>query len=413
MDFLWSTAAKDLLRHLRDPTALLLWLGIPLLLGILITLVIGGVQQAPPVPHLLVANEDDSLVGRLLNQALDRIGSGQSLRVEKVERAEGRARIGRGEASALLVIPAGFLEAVLKEEPTTLRLVTNPSERILPQILQEGLEIVAELPFYAHRLAGREIREIVEGPPEGRPTFSDADVARLSTTLNKSIDRLGKYLFPPVIKVEKLSDSAAPAQSVSMVQLFLPGILVMTLLFMANGLSIDVWRERNQGTLRRAACTPPATITFLGGKLLAAAIVLFVCSSVVLVIGMAYLGLPLIRLPLALVWVVSAGIGFLLFLIVIQLHASSQRAGSVLSNSIVMPLLFMGGSFFPFESMPAWMAAVGRWTPNGWALAHLKDILFGRENSATLAAAWVALALAGTILFLVSERRLRRGFAQG
>lgn len=82
----------------------------------------------------------------------------------------------------------------------------------------------------------------------------------------------------------------------------------------------------------------------------------------------------------------------------------------MLSNSIVMPLLFLGGSFFPFEAMPAWMAAIGRWTPNGWALTHLTDLLFGRENAVALTMAWAALLVIGAALFLLSEWRLRRVF---
>jgi ABC-2 type transport system permease protein len=192
--------------------------------------------------------------------------------------------------------------------------------------------------------------------------------------------------------------------------LFLPGILFTALLFMADGLSADVWRERDLGTLRRTACTPGTTVALLGGKLLASAIVILGCALVVLTAGMLYLGMPLARLPLALAWVVPSGVLFVLLLLLIQLHVSSKRAGTVLTSSIVMPLLFVGGSFFPFEVMPAWMATVGRWTPNGWALGHLKEILFGREDLAAWGVAYAILLVVGVPLFLLSERRLRRVF---
>ena len=48
---------------------------------------------------------------------------------------------------------------------------------------------------------------------------------------------------------------------------------------------------------------------------------------------------------------------------------------------IVFPLIMIGGSFFPFEVMPAWMARIGRWTPNGLASRNVKQILFGQPRS--------------------------------
>src|SRR5438132_3980001 len=104
-------------------------------------------------------------------------------------------------------------------------------------------------------------------------------------------------------------DEQPAGQKVSIVQLFLPGILIMALLFMAEGLSADIWRERDQGTLRRAVSTPATTMALLGGKLLAAAIVMLGCALVVLTAGMLYLGLPLARLPLLLALAVCSGVG--------------------------------------------------------------------------------------------------------
>src|SRR5262249_11338263 len=225
-------------------------------------------------------------------------------------------------AAALLVIPAGFVSAVLKEEPTTLLLVTNPSQRIEPQIVEEGLGILADGTFYLHRIAGSELRDIVRGPPQGERTFSNEDISRISVAINKIVGRLDKYLFPPVIQVETAVDEQRTGPKLSITELFLPGILFMALIFIAEGLSADVWRERAQGTLRRSACTPAATVALLGGKLLAGAVVMFVCGLVALLAGMLYLGTPLGRLPLALAWSVCAGAVFLLLLLLIQLHAS-------------------------------------------------------------------------------------------
>jgi ABC-2 type transport system permease protein len=405
--FIWNTAQKDLRRYWRDPMALVLYLGIPLLIGGLLTLVMGGSGGTPPTGLLYIADEDGGLLSRLLVQGFSQDRVGQFIRVERVTREEGRKEIGNGKGSALLVIPEGFSTAVLQEQPTRLLLVVNPSQQIMPQILEEGLEILSEGTFYSHRVLGDEIRQMVQGPPGGARVYSDADVARISTSINEVIRRIGQYLFPPVISLETSVDASQSGEKINMAVIMLPGIIVMALMFMVQGLGEDLWRERAQGTLRRAATTPRSITVHLAGKVVAGTIVVGTCTLIILLAGMVYVGVPLARLPLALGWSVVSGAILLLLMMPIQLFASTQRAASVMSACLVMPLLFVGGNLFPLEVMPDWMAAIGRWTPNGWVCGQLKDILLDRWSVATLGMSVLVLAVVGVALFLLSERRLR------
>ena len=78
---------------------------------------------------------------------------------------------------------------------------------------------------------------------------------------------------------------------------------------------------------------------------------------------------------------------------------------------VVFPLLMIGGSFFPLEVMPPWMARVGRWTPNGLAVAEIKEILFGHPHPATVAIAAVAIGAPAALALWIGVRRLRGQFA--
>ena len=67
-----------------------------------------------------------------------------------------------------------------------------------------------------------------------------------------------------------------------------------------------------------------------------------------------------------------------------------------------------GGSFFPFEQMPAWMAAAGKWTPNGLGVTRLKDLLYGDASAAAFAMAVAGIGIPAAIAFVGACRRLRR-----
>lgn len=408
MKFLWSSALKDLRRILRDPFAVLLWVGIPVLIATMIMLAFGGQDGPPPQAHLLVADEDDTFLTALLVGAMDRA---EVVRLETVTLEEGRERISTGGASGLLEIPPGFSEAVLRDEPTTLRLVTNPAQRILPGILEEGLSILADGVFYLQRLLGDRLREFADGPPEDANTFPDQTITDFSLTINHLVDRLADYLIPPAIELETEVEETEAESAGNVGLLFFPGIVFMALMFMGQGLSTDVWEERNRGTLRRVIAAPQRLPVFLAGKLLAGAVLITVACTVAMLAGCLLFDQPLATVPLAVSWSAFTGTVFLAVMLLLQVLASSQRTAGMLIMMVLFPLLMAGGSFFPFESMPDWLARIGRLTPNGWAVTHLKRILAADATLVSLAIPFAGLAAVGLVAFALCARRLRGGFS--
>ena len=77
MDFVWLTAVKDWRRQRRNPIEMVVWLGIPLLMGGLIILAFGGRGGPQPQAHLLIADEDDSFLSGFLIGALSQEEAGQ------------------------------------------------------------------------------------------------------------------------------------------------------------------------------------------------------------------------------------------------------------------------------------------------------------------------------------------------
>jgi ABC-type multidrug transport system permease subunit len=113
----------------------------------------------------------------------------------------------------------------------------------------------------------------------------------------------------------------------------------------------------------------------------------------------------------AVLWIALSGAGLWLLMALLLIHASGYRAANILAFMVVFPLAMLGGSFFPFEAMPDWLAGIGRLTPNGWAVLELRRLLAGPLDPGRLALACAGLAAAGGVMFPLILRRLRRGFA--
>jgi ABC-type multidrug transport system permease subunit len=409
--FLLDSARKDLHRRLQDPLALVLWLGIPLAIGGLIGLASSG-GGGKPTAHVLFVDQDDTFLSNLVSGARGQGELSERLQIEDVGLEEGMERIEAGDATALVVLPEGFTEALLEDEPATITLVKNPALTIMPAIVEEALEMLVEAAFYLQRVMGEPLRELADGPPDGAEFFADEVIASFSGEINRRMRKLEDLLFPVVLKLEDEAQEEGDPDGFNFGTVFVPGVLFMALLFIAQGMIEDLWTEKEQGTLRRIVSTPQSLLAFLGGKLAAGAVLMAAATLIGLAVDVLVYDVALGAVPFALVWCTFAGTALLALFLLIQFLASSRRAASILTSSVLFPLMMIGGSFFPFEAMPDWMVAVGRWTPNGMGVIVLKDVLRQELELSSLLVPVVALGGLTVLALFLSERVLMRRFVR-
>ena len=409
MSFLIASFKKDLSRWRQDAMAVLLWLGIPFLIGGLITAMVDGGDGASPTGVLLIHDQDESLLSGLIAGAYSQGNLGELISVGQVSLEEGNERINAGEASAFLIIPEGFTAAFLQEEPVTLTLKTNPAQTILPGIIQDVTEILLDLGFYAQALFGPEIDQIQNNDSGVVP--NDVLVADVAVQIQGKIDTVSPLLFPPafdVVIIEPPPEEPRP----NIALLFLPGIVMMAILFSAQGMSADYWKEREAGTLRRLVSTPGLLSRFVYGKAMAAAVVIAFLGGITLTLGFLYHDVAWSKFIPSMAWMTISGVGLFAWFAALQMLFSNQRAANLLTSILLFPLLMMGGSFFPLDVLPDWIAAIGRMSPNGFVVDRLSKEL-------TAAAAWTfdvrswAIVLAMTVSGLaICTWRLQTGFAR-
>lgn len=397
------------MRWKQDAGAILLWLSIPLVIGALVTTLMDGGGGAKPHGVLLITDLDDSLLSGLVAGAYSQGELGELISVEKVSLASGTEKINAGEASGLLIIPAGFTQAFLDSTPVTLTLKTNPAQTILPGIINDVTEILLDAGFYAEQLFTDEIAQIQELATAETP--DDVVISALALAIQKKIQAAAPQIFPPAIELELVEPPAEEADA-PMALLYLPGVILMALMFSANGLAGDYWTEKDQGSLRRHVYAPGRLTGFLAGKALAAAFVIAIIGGLTLVIGFVYHDISWARLPPAFLWISVSGLALFSWFSALQMVAKTRHAANLISSMLLFPLLMAGGSFFPFAALPDWIAALGRKTPNGFIADRLtSEIIAGSAWTIDLYS-WLIIFTLAVCGLLVSAWRLQSGFAR-
>ena len=408
MSFLIASVKKDLARWRQDKTAVLIWLGIPFLIGGLITSMMDS-GDGTPTGLLLIADQDESLMSGFIAGAYSQEQLGDLIVVEQVTVEEGEARINEGEASGFLTIPDGFQDAFLNETPVTLTLKTNPAQIILPGIIQDVTEILLDLGFYAQRLLGPEIQQIQNS--DSITTTEDVFVAGISVDIQNKISAVGPKLSPPLLDVVIIEPPPAEPRP-DMALLFLPGIILMAVLFSSNSLAADYWAERQKGTLRRLVSAPGVLTGFVAGKAVAALAEIGLIAAITLAIGFVYHGVAWSKFLSSLLWVSFGGVGLFAWFAALQMLFSNNRAANLVTTILLFPLMMAGGSFFPLAALPDWIAGIGRLSPNGFIVDRLSGELTAVSAWSIDAESWLVLFAMTISGLAISTWRLRSGFAR-
>jgi ABC-2 type transport system permease protein len=405
MRFLLISALKDLRRLRHEPLALATWIGTPLLVGVMLVAFFGR-EQPQPQGLVLISDQDKSFLSALVMRAYTQDKLSEIFTVQEVPFKEGRRRINSGDGSALLIIPKGFSNAVLGSGNATIQLITNPSQTILPGIVESVTSVLVEGAWRLQQLTGDDLGQFSDNTPP-----SDAEIASSSVRYSHLATDLRKYLDPPVIKVTVETVEPNPARSqFNIGQAMFPSMTFLAILFLTYGMAIDIWKEKAQATLRHVAMTPGSMAGFLGGKILSVWLVLAAVSTVALLSGKLLIGAEIHAAVPAVLWMTAFGGTMYVLLLLLNTFCPSYRSATTLSNLLVMALAMLGGCFFPFELMPSSLSRIGVWTPNGWAMLIFRSILAGQVNLAGFAAAFGAALGLAVMLFLITTWRLRWRF---
>ncbi len=360
-------AAKDLRQRLRDRSALLVALVLPLALASIFGLILHDVGGGRTTFHYAVVDLDHGAASRAFTGHV--LGSLQRERLLDIRRpasvAQARRLVDRGTVSAVIVIPAGFSAAVARGNAAQMPVlgnVDNPISSLVAESIARS---------YASRIDGVRIATAAAG--------GTARAARLAAAAE-----------PPIA----IQDVSTRRKELDPTTFYAAGMAVFFLFFTVQLGVSSLLDERRDGTLARMLVAPVRHGSILVGKLLTS-LVLGVVSMVVLAVAThfalgAHWGNPLGVALLIVAGVLAATAVMALVATLARTPDQAQTWGSM--AALVLGML--GGSFFPIAQAGGALAALSLISPHAWFLRGLQELSGGASAGAALGPAAAILAFA-------------------
>jgi len=399
MNFTKTVALNYIKKLFSEKWQLAMFLIIPLMIGGLFSLITGSDGQAKPVGTLLITDKDESFLSQLLIGGFNQGPMAEMFISKTVDSNEARTLMDEGKASVWLEIEKGFAQKFVDEKPTTIKLVKNPSQNILPQIAETAVNVMSDGGHYIQLLFAKELKQF-NNLLSGKEV-SDLQMATMSVQIKQTIDDLEAQLFPPQIKAVKQKLEAKKITNKTFMLLMFPGILFMSLLFSSQGMALEFWKDKTQGISARLLSSPSGLTKYLNGKIIASVLVYILISVVIGLMGLFFLKLSLSKIVIIIGWLMISGLVLFSMMLFICLLMPTEKSASIVTSAMVFPMMMLGGSFFPFETMPKWMAVIGQYLPNGYMLQSFNQwFIDDGLLSVLLVPAVIAVIFIGLLWFI-------------
>ena len=387
MSSIFDIAIKDLKQIMRDRKVFLFMLLMPVAFTFMFGLIFGGSGSKDKDTRLVVGvlNQDAaSTVGQKLQTMLE---SSTVIRLQEGETQEKlESLLSDGKLAAVLVVPAGYGDALQGDSPIALTVITNPSSL-------DGTAARTEIGSQAGRLVSS-VHTAMALAPQGGADFTAALEEAIAGWQNPPVSIREAQTAPEETAQETsaASDNAYAHSSPGMIlQFAVAGLLTCAQVIVS---------ERKSRCLQRLLTTAVSRPQILIGHYLAIFGLILLQFVILIVFGDLVLKLNYFSQPAAtLLIAVSATLCIAAMGLFIGVFAKSEEQAISFSLIGMFVLSGLGGAWVPLEYTGETFRMIGHFTPLAWGMDGFKNILVRGQG---IQSAWLpAAALLGYAVFFL------------
>jgi ABC-2 type transport system permease protein len=423
---LLTLALKDLFLLCRNKTALFWVIVFPLAFGLTYGSIIAGSMGRRAQMGIALVDEDQSpaskaLAARLAQHASVRLvtslADGQTFDAKSAAR-----QVRRGDLTAYLVLRPNFGESLRSfgQGGKKIELGIDPSRQAAAGFLQ-GIVMEATFSILADQFTNPEEirkwlkvgRQEIERAQELTGTqkqilleffaMADGFVPKLVGALSHGEEGPFGGLKPDVVPVTHNFKEPRSAFEITFPCSILWAVLSCMLTF-----TLSIVTEQKEGTLLRLRAAPMNMMQILGGKGLACFLSCAGSASLLLSVGVAFLGVRISSWAFLLAAVAAMCVCFSGLMMLLSVLGRTAQAVGGSGSAIMITMASFGGALIPLVAMPEWMLTMSHFIPVKWAILALEGPIWRGFNLAEMLLPCSILLVVGVLSFGLGVRILAR-----
>jgi ABC-2 type transport system permease protein len=381
-------AKKDLTELFRNRLGFVMLILMPLFMMVMVGYIYPSNNGFPTNLPVALVNEDAGVGNFSASQAfihgLEIINSNTSMMVLSNATNENDIKnmVQKGDVEGGIIIPSNFTQSLLSGEQGTLIIVTDQSNPQVSAEIQTSLSAV----------------------------FNDMGTALAQQkvqTLNPDVNANNSLAIVQPYNVQ--TEGVVPGNP-SYFDFIAPGIMALTVMMsVMTGLPAAISHEKEIGTLDGMMVAPINRMSIIFGKTLGQTgrgllqgVIILVLATVLFHVSVQ--GSIVLVFALLLLGVFSfVGLG-----IVITSFAKDQETAMMMMMTLMFPMMFLSGVFFPIQQMPWYMQDISRILPLTYAAQALRKVMVLGAGIPDITTELTVMIVFGAIMIAIALPVFRR-----
>jgi ABC-2 type transport system permease protein len=382
-------AWKDLLELFRNRLGLVMLILMPLFMMVMVGYIYPSNNTLSNVPVAL-ANQDvaynNSTAGSQyflsvlygINHVTGMLTITNATGVDEI-----KDLVQKGDVEGGIVIPSNFTQSIMSREQGTVIIVTDQSNPQVSATIQAALTAVFQ---------------------NMGTVLAQDNVEKLNQTAVNDTNSLA------IVQPYNIQTEGVVSGHFSYFDFIAPGIVAMTVMMsVMTGLPAAISHEREIGTLDGMMVAPINRLSIILGKTLAQTARGLLQGAIILTLATVLFGVTIHGSMLLVIGLLLLGVfSFVGLGVVLTSFAKDQETAMMLMMTLMFPMMFLSGVFFPIQQMPWYMQDISKVLPLTYASQALRKVMVLGAGVPAIATELTVLIVFGAVMIAIALPVFRR-----